>query len=314
MIHRYDVRFFIPISFPIRQAMEQKLKTIDRLITASFIGFAVFLIFSISLTQVCAAVGGIAWLAKVRLTGCKVRWPLGIPWLLYVFACVLAVVTAVDMGQSYKSLKKLLEFIIFFWAVNCLAETKPGDFIAWMGSHVSQGRLKTFFSWVEEKARNLTSIEFFFILLILSVSMSVLYAFFQALFFGVSTRTRVSGTLSIYMTFAGMLMMAALMVLSRLLFGKTPKAWTGAVLGGIIVCLFLTLTRQAWVGFAVGAVFLLFIRKRKLLFAIPVLIILALMVAPDAVNQRLASFANFHISIPLLFFSQCTGELVFIKM
>ena len=61
--------------------MEQKLRTIDNLITASFIGFVAFSIFSISLTQACAAVGGIAWWAKLRLTGGKVKWPLAIHWL-----------------------------------------------------------------------------------------------------------------------------------------------------------------------------------------------------------------------------------------
>lgn len=272
--------------------MEQKSRAIDLLITASFIGFVAFSIFSISLTQLFCAVGGIAWLMKLRLTGCRVRWPLGIPWLLFVLACVLAVVTAVDVGRSYKPLKKLLEIIIFFWTVNCLAETSPGDFFAWVGNHVAPGKLKVFFSWLEEKAKAMTSREFFFILLVVSVSVATLYGFLQALVFGVSTKTRVAGTLSIYMTFAGMLMMVGLMVLSRLLFGKTLEVWAGVVLGAIIFCLFLTLTRQAWVGFTVGAVFLLFLRERKWLLALPVLIILMQLVSPDAVNRRLASFAN----------------------
>jgi len=98
--------------------MEQTLKILDRVISACLVSFAVFSMFSISLTQISCGIGGIAWLIKVHLTRSwkDLKLPLGIPILLFVLACVLAVATAVDPGNSYKSLKKLLQWIIFFLA------------------------------------------------------------------------------------------------------------------------------------------------------------------------------------------------------
>lgn len=272
--------------------MEQNLKVWDRIITASFIGFVTSSIFSITLTQLCGAIGGLAWFAKSRLTGNKVKWPMGIPWLLYALACVLAVILAVNVGQSYKSLKKLLEFLIFFWTVNCLSGTNPSEFFFWLGSQFAPGKTRVLFASMGKKSGSVPPREFFFILLIASVSLAALYGFGQALITGVSRSTRVAGTLSHYMTFAGVLMMVGLMILSRLLFGNKLEPWAGVALGAIIFCLLLTLTRQAWLGFVVGMFFLIFIRERKLLLALPVLIVLLLLFAPAAVNQRITSFTN----------------------
>ena len=272
--------------------MEQDLKVWDRIITASFIGFVMFSIFSITLTQLSGAIGGLAWFAKSRLSGNKAKWPLGIPWLLYALACVLAVGLAVNVGQSYKSLKKLLEFFIFFWTVNCLADTNPSEFFFWLGSRFAPGPVRMFFASIGKKSGSVSPREFFFILLIASVSLAALYGFGQALITGVSRSTRVAGTLSHYMTFAGMLMMVGLMILSRLLFGNKLEPWAGVALGTIVFCMLLTLTRQAWLGFVVGMFFLIFIRERKLLLALPVLVILLQLFAPTAVNQRIASFTN----------------------
>jgi O-antigen ligase len=272
--------------------MEQQLKTIDRLIVVSFMGFSIFSIFSISLTQTFATIGGIAWLIKSRLTGNKAKWPLATPWLIFVFACLLAVATSVDPLHSYKSLKKLLELLIFFWVVNCLSASDPGELFAWLKNLVSNETIKNYFSRLEENIRSVSPREFFFVLLIMSVSLATLYGFGQAILQGVSKSTRVAGTMSTYMTFAGMLMMAGLMVLSRMFFGRKLEPWAAMALGAIAICLFLTLTRQAWLGFVAGAAFLIYKRERKLLLALPVILVLVQMLAPVAVKERLASFAN----------------------
>lgn len=268
------------------------MKTIDRVITAGFMGFILFSIFSISLTQLFATIGGIAWFLKTRLTGNKAKWPLGVPWLFFVAACLLAVATSVDPLHSYKSLKKLLEFFIFFWVVNCLSDSAPEELFTWLKNYFANETIKMLFARLEEKSRRVSPREFFFILLIMSVSLATVYGFGQALLQGVSNATRVAGTLSTYMTFAGMLMMTGLMVLSRLFFGEKLETWAAMALGSIGICLFLTLTRQAWLGFVVGAVFLIYKRERKLMLALPLILILVQIMAPVAVNERLASFAN----------------------
>jgi hypothetical protein len=97
-------------------------KNLDKAISFSLISFVCFSFFSISLTQISCGVGGLTWMAKCYLTRSWGRqtFPLKIPLLLFVLACLVAVIGAVDFSESYKSLKRLLEILIFFWAVNCI--------------------------------------------------------------------------------------------------------------------------------------------------------------------------------------------------
>ena len=87
---------------------------LDKVLTLSLILFVMFSMFSISITQIAFAVGTVAWLTKASLNNSlkQVRFPLGIPFLLFISACVLAVVTAVDPGYSVKPLKKLLQILL----------------------------------------------------------------------------------------------------------------------------------------------------------------------------------------------------------
>ena len=77
--------------------------------------------FSISITQVAAGIGGIAWLFRTHLTENwqEQRWPLGIPLALFTLACIVAVIFAYDTSYSYKELKKLFKILIFFWVGKC---------------------------------------------------------------------------------------------------------------------------------------------------------------------------------------------------
>ena len=85
--------------------------------------------FSISIAQVSCSLGGLAWFFRTYLTHStdKQSWPLGIPFMCYVLACVLAVLSAYDISYSYASLKKLFEILIFFWVLNCVKEERLRD-------------------------------------------------------------------------------------------------------------------------------------------------------------------------------------------
>ena len=50
------------------------------------------------------------------------------------------------------------------------------------------------------------------------------------------------------MTFSGFLMLGVCSVLARLVFGARDRIWPALVLPALIVALFLTLGRGAWVG------------------------------------------------------------------
>ena len=97
--------------------MKQIHPLLNKVIIGSLFVFVGFSMFSISVTQISGAVGGLAWLLRTHLTGTwkKQRWPLGIPFLLFFVACLIAVFNAYDPSYSYSSLKKSLEILIFFW-------------------------------------------------------------------------------------------------------------------------------------------------------------------------------------------------------
>ena len=103
-----------------------KLIYLDRVILFSLTSFVIFSFFSISLTQISCGIGGFAWAAKCFLTRSwgSQKFPLKIPLSLFALACLIAVADAVDISGSYKSLKRLLEILIFFWAVNCIDNEK----------------------------------------------------------------------------------------------------------------------------------------------------------------------------------------------
>lgn len=242
--------------------MQRTLNALDNIIKACLICFVVFSMFSISLTQISFGLGSLAWLVKVQLTRSwkEIHLPLGIPMLLFVAACLLAVALAVDPGHSFKSLKKLLQIIVFYWAVNSIRDSKQRNLLV--------------------------------ILLIVSACGAAANGFVQFLRVELTESTRVEGTMSTYMTFGGILMLTGLLGLGRLLFRRPLEYWLAAAVVLIGVCLLLTLTRQAWLGFFVGAVFLGGFWKPRFLFAVPILIGLLLLFSPPAVKTRLHSMVD----------------------
>ena len=190
--------------------------------------------FSISITQIAGGVGGMAWLFRTHISKSwnEQRWPLGIPFALFTVACVVAVFDAFDVSYSYESLKKLLEILIFFWVVNCVRENRLQNSLS--------------------------------ILLIVAATISCLYAYYQGWRDGINIMNRAEGTMSVYMTFAGLIMMTGVFALGRVLFRRPIELWLWPAIGVISSCLvFLTFTRQAWFGFLIGFIFLMLAWKKK---------------------------------------------------
>ncbi len=198
---------------------------LDRIIMGSLFGFVAFSLFSISLTQISCGLGGLAWVIKVFVNRSQqdVRLPLKYPFLAFCLACIIAVATAIDPANSFPSLKRLLEILIFFWAVNTI------------DNETLKNRLV--------------------LTLILAGALSSLNGFYHVSQQGFGTNARVEGTMSVYMTFAGLLMMVGLLALSRFLFAKPLEKWVALGFLAVTVCLILTFTRQAWLGFLAGVFF-----------------------------------------------------------
>ncbi|SVB81465.1 uncharacterized protein METZ01_LOCUS234319 [marine metagenome] len=157
-------------------------------------------------------------------------------------------------------MKKLIQLIIFFWVANTVTNEKQKDLL-----------IK---------------------LLIISGVIVSIVGFSQAWSTAVTLQTRVAGTMSVYMTFAGLLMLVGLIALGRYLFNDTKEKWVMVAIGLIIFCLLLTLTRQAWLGFFVGFLVLIIFWNKKYLLAIPVAMIGLLLFAPESVKDRIFSLTD----------------------
>jgi O-antigen ligase len=225
--------------------------------------FVIFCTLSISITQISFAIGVLAWLIKVHLTK---TWdkiygtPVGLPILCFCLASILAVITSVDYTASLPHLKKIFQFAILFWVANTVTNEKQKDLL-----------IK---------------------LLIISGVIASIFGLSQAWSTAVTLQTRVSGTMSVYMTFAGLLMLVSLIALGRFLFNDTKEKWIMVAIGLIIFCLFLTLTRQAWLGFFVGLLVLIIFWNKKYLLALPVAMMGLLLFAPESVKDRMLSIID----------------------
>jgi O-antigen ligase len=100
---------------------------------------------------------------------------------------------------------------------------------------------------------------------------------------------RPQGAMSHYMTYSGLLMLVMCAAVARLVFGSRDRTWPALVMPALIVALALTLGRSAWVGacVAVGLVFVL--KDLRLAALLPVLVAIAVAIAPDAVTSRVMS-------------------------
>ena len=236
---------------------------LDKVIQFSLYTFVIFCTLSISVTQISFAIGVLAWLIKAHLTHTwsKIyRTPVGLPILYFCLASILAVMTSVDYTASLPHLKKIFQFAILFWVANTVTNEKQKDLL-----------IK---------------------LLIISGVITSIVGFSQAWSTAVTLQTRVAGTMSVYMTFAGLLMLVGLIALGRYLFNDKKEQWVLVAIGIIIFCLLLTLTRQAWLGFFVGFLVLIISWNKKYLLAIPIAIIGLLLFAPESVKDRMFSITD----------------------
>jgi O-antigen ligase len=103
---------------------------------------------------------------------------------------------------------------------------------------------------------------------------------------------RPQGSMGHYMTYSGLLMLAAMAAAARLLFESRDRVWPALVMPALLVALALTFTRSAWVGASVGIASLLLMKDFRLVGALPVLLAVGIALAPPQVTQRFYSMFN----------------------
>jgi len=273
----------------------KKLNFIDRFQIFCLFAFICFDFFSISLTHIFGFLGGGLWLLKTHLTRTwdKVRFPLLVPFLLYWGASLVSVATSLDPIRSFPHLKRLFEVMVFFWALNTLSHSHPADLFRSLISTIRNSRFGIFLSQRIEQSESTSFKDIFLCWLFIAASGAALLGLVQGLINGVNLSSRVSGTLSIYITFAGLLMQVGLVIAAYICFRKNDNKWTWGALALVLTCLLLTLTRGSWGAFIVGTLFLLTVRQPKILFILPFLMIALYFISPQPVQNRLKSLSDF---------------------
>lgn len=110
---------------------------------------------------------------------------------------------------------------------------------------------------------------------------------------GYGVTDRIRGPFSIYMTFAGFLMLADLLLISRMIYGEARRGpWRWLALLLINLALLGSLTRSSWVGLAVTVGLLLLLRAPRYLPFFAVAAALLVLLAPGAVGERLRSITD----------------------
>ncbi|HTM25111.1 MAG TPA: O-antigen ligase family protein [Vicinamibacterales bacterium] len=107
---------------------------------------------------------------------------------------------------------------------------------------------------------------------------------------------RPQGTLGLYMTYSGLLMLVSCAAVSRVMFAKHNRAWAGLVLPALLLALGFTFTRSAWVGACVGIGILFLLRDFRLLGLLPIALGGFLMLAPASLTTRL--YSTFSLTDP----------------
>jgi O-antigen ligase len=100
---------------------------------------------------------------------------------------------------------------------------------------------------------------------------------------------RPRSTLGLYMTFSGLMMLALVLALSRVLFMTRSRLWPALVLPALAVVLALSFTRSAWVGACGAVALLLMMRDFRLMAALPVAAAMFFATASAPIIQRFYS-------------------------
>jgi O-antigen ligase len=105
---------------------------------------------------------------------------------------------------------------------------------------------------------------------------------------------RPRGTLGLYMTFSGLMMLVLNVAIARVLFMTRSRIWPLMVIPALVVVLPLTFTRNTLAGSLLAVALLMVMRNFRLTALLPILAALFLMVAPTRVVERAYSIFDLH--------------------
>jgi len=235
---------------------------LERAAYYAVLGFVAALPFSIFASQVLLTVAGVLWLAITI----RSHEQFDVPWMFWPLAAyggatLVAAAFSVDPRTSLIDCKQLLLFSIV-----------PITY------RVLSGR------------RALTAID----VIITAGAISAVIGLVQ---FGIlqfdHLGQRPRGSLGMYMTYSGQLMLVACTATARILFRKDDRLWAALVMPALVAALAATLTRNVWIGACAGIGLLFLIRDFRLIAIVPVLAALFFALAPPQLTERFYSSFRF---------------------
>jgi len=247
----------------VHSTQSQRIQQIlERVIVGALFVYVVCSVISISAMQTAYILALVAWATRVYLQGNarQLHWPLLIPWGAFLLASTLATLLAVEPFESLKELRNVFEALLFYLIVNQVTTEERATTLIWV--------------------------------LIATSTLMALYGLSQSLTHGIDFRAR--GTMSIYMTFAGLLMLVDLMTVAQLLFRthRLQMFWAVPALLIITAALLMTQTRSAWCGLIAGCCVIFGLRNKVFLLALPLVVLVVLLLIPQTIKIRALSILD----------------------
>jgi O-antigen ligase len=110
---------------------------------------------------------------------------------------------------------------------------------------------------------------------------------------GYGVTHRIRGPFSIYMTFAGVLMLADLLLIAQMVYREGWRSrWRWAAFILINLALLGSLTRSAWVGLGLALFVLLIMRAPRYVPAFLAVVVALILLAPGALGERIRSISD----------------------
>lgn len=237
-------------------------------------GCAIAIVFSIAVAQILLA----AALVALLISRTPLRFPpVKLPLAVFAGWTLLAVAASPDPAGGWPQIKKLILFAVLLVVYSGVRSARDARLLLY--GFVCAAVLSSIWSMVQFGKRVAES---------------------QAQgvpFYDYYLGQRTTGFMSHWMTFAGEMVTAAGIVLAFLLFAaKTPRDRWWAIGAGTVIsaALLFNQTRGAWFSGLVIASYLTACWRPKWLLGIPVVLVLALLVSPPVVQERLLSVVRPH--------------------
>jgi|GEM_PF-653286 len=237
---------------------EQILKFSENLARFGLFSFVLFLPASIAFSQISLGFIITAYLLETVATR-RFRFmksPMDLPILAFVLATLISVIFAVNIYPSLKSLKTFFPMTVFYLVFYNLGDIKT------LKKLMTLLLMVTTFVALYGIAQHFWGVEWF--------RLSGTRGYLQTLDRTPNSPIRVPGTFSIYMTFAGQLIMLLSLVWAFILFDRSSRNKIFLMISAVTLFLALiwTYTRSAWLGFGLALLVLGYWKSRRLLLGL----------------------------------------------